>query len=76
MYTCSEDYITQSELHVQRAPTMCTRPPCQSAQKGYGVVHTGGAEFEARKRGKVDLISFGMVIKLKNCQILMYRGTQ
>ena len=29
---------------------------------GYGVVHTGGAEFEARKRRKVDLISFGMVI--------------
>ena len=29
--------------------------------RGYGVVHTGGAEFEARKRRKVDLISFDMV---------------
>ena len=33
--------------------------------RGYGVVHTGGAEFEARKRRKVDLISFDMVIKIK-----------
>ena len=33
--------------------------------RGYGVLHTGGAEFEARKRRKVHLISFDMVIKLK-----------
>ena len=33
--------------------------------RGYGVVHTGGVEFEARKLRKVDLISFGMVIKIK-----------
>ena len=28
-------------------------------------MHIGGAEFEARKRRKVDLISFDMVIKIK-----------
>ena len=33
--------------------------------RGYGAVHTGGGEFEARKRRKVDLISFYMVIKIK-----------
>ena len=33
--------------------------------RGYGVVHTGDAEFEARKRRKVDLISLYMVIKIK-----------
>ena len=33
--------------------------------RGYGSVHTGGAEFEARKRRKVDLISFEVVIKIK-----------
>ena len=33
--------------------------------RGYGAVHIGGAEFEARKRRKVDLISFDMVIKIK-----------
>ena len=34
--------------------------------RGYGVVHTGGAEFEARKRSKVDLISFDMVVSNLN----------
>ena len=29
------------------------------------VVHTGSAQFEARKRRKIDLISFDMVIKIK-----------
>ena len=29
------------------------------------MVHTGDAEFEVRKRRKVDLISFDMVIKIK-----------
>ena len=33
--------------------------------RGYGSVHIGGAEFEARKRRKVDLISFDLVIKIK-----------
>ena len=33
--------------------------------RGYGAVHIGGAEFEARKRRKVDLISFDMVIKIR-----------
>ena len=33
--------------------------------RGYGAVHIGGADFEARKRRKVDLISFDMVIKIK-----------
>ena len=33
--------------------------------RGYGAVHIGGAECEARKRRKVDLISFDMVIKMK-----------
>ena len=33
--------------------------------RGYGAVHIGDAEFEARKRRKVDLISFDMVIKIK-----------
>ena len=28
-------------------------------------MHTGGAEFEARKRRKVELISFDMVIRIK-----------
>ena len=32
--------------------------------RGYGAVHIGGVESEARKRRKVDLISFDMV-----CQI-------
>ena len=42
-------------------------PPCPSPHiKGYGVVHSEGAEFEARKRGeKIDLISFDMVIIIK-----------
>ena len=31
----------------------------------YGAVHTGGGEFQARKRRKVDLISFDMIIKIK-----------
>ena len=41
---------------------------CYRAQvhiRGYGVVHTEGAEFEARKRRKVDLISFDMVNRIK-----------
>ena len=33
--------------------------------RGYGAVHSGGAEFEARTRRKVDLISIDMVIKIK-----------
>ena len=38
---------------------------CAQVQIRYEVVHTGGAEFEARKRRKVCLISFDMVIKIK-----------
>ena len=41
---------------------------CHLAQvhiRGYGAVHIGGVESEARKRRKVDLISFGVVIKMK-----------
>ena len=33
--------------------------------RGYGLVHIVGAEFKARKRRKVDLISFDKVIKIK-----------
>ena len=33
--------------------------------RGYEAVHNGDAEFEARKRRKVDLISFDMIIKIK-----------
>ena len=33
--------------------------------RGYGVVQTVGAEIEARKRRKVDMISIDMVIKIK-----------
>ena len=40
-----------------------TVPKCTFG--GYGAVHIGGADFEARKRIKVDLISFDMVIKIK-----------
>ena len=43
-------------LHIHRA---------QVHIRGYGSVHTGGAVFEARKRRKVDLINFDMVIKIK-----------
>ena len=41
----------------------------------YGAVHTGGAEFEARNRGKVYLISFDMVIKIKLLNLKVPRST-
>ena len=42
--------------------------------RGYRVVHTGDAEFEARKRRKVDLItsSFDMVIKIKVVKFVLF----
>ena len=43
--------------------------------KGYGVVHTGVAKFEARKRRKVDLISFDMVILKKLSNLNVPRNT-
>ena len=43
--------------------------------RGYGAVHIGGAEFEARKRRKVDLISFDMVIKIELSNLYVPRNT-
>ena len=42
----------------------------KSTLGGYGVVHTGGMEFEARKRRKVDLISFDTAIETRVVKFL------
>ena len=55
-------------VHRRNAPLLISSTYNHRAQvhiRGYGAVHIGGAEFEARKRRKVDLISFDMVIKIK-----------
>ena len=53
-------------LHLNKLVSPSDKDHCAQVHiRGNGSVHTGDAEFEARKRRNVDLINFDMVIKIK-----------
>ena len=70
-YVPMDDNMCSEGRYILSPTALCTErqyvpsPEDQVHIRGYGVVHTGGAKFEAKKRRKVYLISFDMVIKIK-----------
>ena len=66
-FKCSDVITFSCHLgHVMYSDQRVKTSEITSTIRGYGVVHTGGAEFKARKRRKkFDLISFDMVNEIK-----------